>query len=105
MPSPVGILAQAIADALIPEDEEAELLEAGERENSMLSWSRWAPLGSTAIVQVSHHLRSGQMVVRFTGGPVDYLYWDVPRELFRQWKRVKSAGAFYHRRIKGEYGV
>jgi hypothetical protein len=98
------ILARAVADALLPDDD-ISLLEPGEREHSMLSWSRWAPSGSTAIVQVSHRLRDGMMTVRFTNGPVDYLFWDVDRELFRQWKRVRSAGAFYHRRIKGRYGI
>lgn len=97
------LLKQLVADALLPSDE--ELLEAGTRENSIVSWSRWAPGRSAAIVQVNHRLRDGMMTVRFTGGPIDYLFWDVPRELFRQWKRVKSPGAFYHRRIKGRYGV
>lgn len=97
-----AILARILADALLPDE---DTLEPGEREHSLLDWSRWAPLRSSAIVQVSHRLRDGMMTVRFTNGPVDYLFIDVPRELFRQWKRVRSPGKFYHRRIKGQYSV
>jgi hypothetical protein len=100
MPNPkiAGIILKELVDLLTPE----ESLEDG----SAYDWSVWEPPASSAIVRVKHRLRDGMMTVRFTGGPVDYLYYGVPRELFRQWKRVKSAGRFYHRRVKDQgYGV
>ncbi len=104
MPTVQAILLRAIADALIPEE---DLLEAGERENSVLDWSKWAPENSSAIRQVNHRLRDGMMTIRFNKVRAypDYLFYNVPRELFKQWKRVTSAGKFYHRRIKGQYSL
>ncbi len=70
---------------------------------SLLSWSEFFP-NSTAIRRVQHRLRDGSMHVRFAGtNSTDYLFGNVPRELFRQWKRVQSPGKFYHRRIKNQY--
>jgi hypothetical protein len=99
-PSIQGLVARLLADALTPEDQED-----GE-DNSLLSWSVWHA-NSSAIQTVKHRLRDGMMTVRFTNREMypDYLFMDVPRELFRQWKRVKSAGKFYHRRIKGQYSI
>jgi hypothetical protein len=100
VPNPIaGIILKELADLLLPDESQDE------DRNSLLDWSVWHPPASSAIVQVKHRLRDGMMTVRFTNGPVDYMFMDVPRELFRQWKRVKSAGAFYHRRIRGQYGV
>ena len=102
MPGPqdiiTGLIARRLADALTPDDEE----EAGR-----LDWSIWSPQGSTAIETVKHKLKDGTMTVRFKNRAMypDYLFWGVPRELFKQWKRVRSAGRFYHRRIKGSYGL
>lgn len=94
-----GIIARVLVDALTPE-------ESSDEEDSLLSWSVWNT-HSRAIQTVKHRLRDGMMTVRFTNKYMypDYLFMDVPRELFRQWKRVKSAGAFYHRRIKGNYNI
>lgn len=100
MPTPIqGIIARVLVDALTPEEESGE-------EDSMLSWSVWEA-NSRAIQTVKHRLRDGMMTVRFRDRELypDYLFINVPRELFHQWKRVKSAGAFYHRRIKGQYNV
>ena len=70
---------------------------------SVLSWSEFYP-NSTAIRRVQHRLRDGMMHVMFQDRtPTDYLFGNVPRELFRQWKRVNSAGKFYHRRIKNQF--
>jgi len=107
MPAPnivSGILLRAIADALIPDD---GLIEVGTREHSMVSWSKWAPPSSSAIRQVNHNLRTSELTIRFNKpAPYpDYLFVNVPRELFRQWKRVRSPGKFYHRRIKGDFNV
>lgn len=106
MPQPIiqSVLVRAIADALIPDEDP---LEAGARENSLLDWSKWAPERSSAIRQVNHRLRDGMMTVRFNKPQAypDYLFVNVPRELFKQWKRVVSPGKFYHRRIKGQYSV
>jgi len=68
-------------------------------------WSVYDPPASRAIVEVKHRLKDGLMTVRFRNGPIDYLFLDVPRELFRQWKRVGSAGKFYHRRIKNNFNM
>lgn len=102
MPSPPiqGFIARALTDALTPDESQGE-------ENSILSWSVYSPPQSSAIETVKHRLRDGQLTVRFKNKAMypDYLFINVPRELFKQWKRVKSAGAFYHRRIKGRYGI
>jgi hypothetical protein len=101
MPSPIqGFIARALVDALTPDEDEGE-------EDSILSWSVWNAENSSAIQTVKHRLRDGNMTVRFKHREMypDYLFINVPRELFRQWKRVKSAGRFYHRRIKGQYGI
>ena len=101
MPSPIqGLIARALVDALTPEEDQGD-------DDSVLSWSVWNSPSSRAIQTVKHRLRDGQMTVRFRNREMyqDYLFINVPRELFRQWKRVKSAGAFYHRRIKGKYGI
>jgi hypothetical protein len=92
-------IARLITDTLLPEGSEAD--------DDSQDWSVWNPPRSSAIAQVKHRLKDGQMTVRFVSRHThpDYLFINVPRELFRQWKRVKSAGAFYHRRIKGSYGV
>ena len=97
-----GLLARALANALTPAQSQG-----GDDDDSMLSWSVWDVPYSRAIQTVKHRLRDGQLTVRFRNRQMfpDYLFINVPRELFRQWKRVKSAGAFYHRRIKGQYGV
>lgn len=94
-----GLIARALADALTPDEDEGG-------DDSMLSWSVHN-FQSRAIQTVKHRLRDGQMTVRFTDRAMypDYLFINVPRELFHQWKRVKSAGAFYHRRIKGQYSI
>lgn len=101
MPNPPvqGFIARVLVDALTPDESQGE-----EDDDSLLSWSVWSPAGSSAIQTVKHRLRDGQMTVRFTNRPMypDYLFVNVPRELFRQWKRVKSAGRFYHRRIKDQ---
>lgn len=108
MPGPVQgnfplLLARILSDALIPQGDES--LEQGEREHSLISWSKWAPPRSSAIRQVNHRLRDGMMTVRFNKAGLypDYLFVNVPRELFRQWKRVRSPGKFYHRRIKDQF--
>ena len=88
-----AIIFGKLADVLLPDSDQG-------------NWKVWRPSqGSSAIVQVKHRSKDGVMTVRFTGGPVDYLYSGVPTELFRQWKRVRSAGKFYHRRIKGSYRI
>lgn len=94
-----ALVARLLTDALTPEESSGD-------EDSLLSWSVWHA-NSSAIQTVKHRLRDGQMTVRFTNREMypDYLFINVPRELFRQWKRVKSAGAFYHRRIKNQYSV
>lgn len=101
MPAPIlqGVLARVLADALTPDESQGE-------DDSILSWSVYNPT-SRAIQTVKHRLRDGQMTVRFTNREMypDYLFLNVPRELFRQWKRVKSAGRFYHRRIKDQYSI
>lgn len=94
-----GVILKELVDLLTPDESQEE------DTNSLLDWSVWTPPRSSAIVQVKHRLRDGMMTVRFTGGPTDYLFGSVPRDLFRQWKRVKSPGRFYHRRIKDQYGV
>lgn len=105
MPNPAvqGFIARALADALTPDEDQG----GGDDSNSLLSWSVWHSETSSAIQTVKHRLRDGQMTVRFRNRELypDYLFINVPRELFRQWKRVKSAGAFYHRRIKGRYSI
>ena len=102
MPSPPvqGFIARALVDALTPDEDQGD-------DDSVLSWSVYNPPGSRAIQTVKHRLRDGQMTVRFKHREMypDYLFINVPRELFHQWKRVKSAGAFYHRRISGQYNV
>jgi hypothetical protein len=101
MPNPIqGIIARVVADALTPDEDNGD-------EDSVLSWSVWNAPNSSAIQTVKHRLRDGNMTVRFKNREMypDYLFISVPRELFRQWKRVKSAGRFYHRRIKGSYGI
>ncbi len=98
LPNFESFLVKILADALTPDDDDGD-------ETSLLSWSVHSPAGSRAIVTVKHRLRDGMMTVRFTNGPIDYMYLNVPRELFRQWKRVKSAGKFYHRRIKNQYNI
>lgn len=105
MPNPIvqGLIARALANALTPSEDQG----GGDDSNSILSWSVWNVPNSRAIQTVKHRLRDGQMTVRFRNKEMypDYLFINVPRELFRQWKRVKSAGAFYHRRIAGRYNV
>lgn len=101
MPTPIqGIIARALTDALTPDEDQGD-------DDSILSWSVWNAPNSSAIQTVKHRLRDGNMTVRFKNREMypDYLFIGVPRELFRQWKRVKSAGKFYHRRIKGAYGI
>lgn len=96
---PQSYIARLITDNLLPEGSEAD--------DDSQDWSTWSPGRSSAIQQVKHRLKDGQMTVRFINRPMspDYLFIGVPRELFRQWKRVKSAGGFYHRRISGAFGV
>jgi hypothetical protein len=103
MPVREVLIARAIADLFTSDSEE----DTDNDGFSLLDWSVWHPPASSAIEVVKHRLRDGMMTVRFANRPLypDYLFWNVPRELFRQWKRVKSAGAFYHRRIKGQFGV
>ena len=68
-----------------------------------LEWSEFFP-NSTAIQRVQHKRRTGTLLVRFANrAPTDYMFGNVPRELYRQWKRVQSPGRFYHRRIKDQY--
>lgn len=99
MPNPPvqGFIARVLTDALTPDESQGD-----DDDDSLLSWSVWNVPYSRAIQTVKHRLRDGQMTVRFRNKEMypDYLFIDVPRELFRQWKRVKSAGSFYHRRIK-----
>ena len=95
--------AQALVNRLLVDT----LISANELDDddnfSLLSWSEFHP-NSTAIARVQHRLRDGSMHVRFANrSPVDYLFANVPRELFKQWKRVKSPGRFYHRRIKNQF--
>jgi len=95
------VIARQLVDALIG-------VGGGDGEDddsfSLLSWSTFSP-NSTAIQRVQHRLRNGDMTVRFQNKPgyPDYLYGNVPRELFKQWKRVQSPGKFYHRRIKNQF--
>ena len=100
MPAPRHLLlARAIADALIPSrDEQGRFTK---------SWDVWEPPASRAIERVRYRRQDGTMTVRFRNRPLhpDYLFWNVPPEIFQQWKRVKSAGAFYHRRVSGVYGL
>ena len=102
MPNPPvqGFIARALVDALTPDEDQGG-------DDSLLSWSVYNPPQSSAIETIKHRLRDGQLTVRFKNRHTypDYLFINVPRELYRQWKRVKSAGAFYHRRIKGRYGI
>ena len=99
------VVAQILVDILTPDVDDD--VEAGDRSYNPAGWSAWAPARSSAISQVKHKLRTGEMLVRFNkrGSYPDYLFMNVPRELFRQWKRVQSPGRFYHRRIKDRYGV
>lgn len=98
-----GLIAASLADKLIlPSEEGGEV----DHENNwhLWSWSEWHP-NSSAILRVQHRGHDGAMTVRFNNpkNRTDYYFSGVPRELFRQWKRVSSPGAFYHRRIKGRY--
>lgn len=106
MPAPViqGLIARVLTDALTPDAEDDR--DASGRFTETMNWGVWEA-NSRAIQTVKHRLRDGMMTVRFRDRHLypDYLFINVPRELFRQWKRVKSAGAFYHRRIKGQYSV
>ncbi len=105
VPSHQALIAQIRVDLLTPDIDDD--VEPGARSFNPAGWSAWAPARSTAIRQVKHRLRDGMMTIRFNKNGLypDYLYASVPRELFRQWKRVQSPGRFYHRRIKGRYGV
>jgi hypothetical protein len=91
------IIARILVDALTPEESDGE-----DDEDS--AWSVWDPPSSSAIAQVKHRLRDGMMTVRFrkTKFYPDYLFLDVPRVVFRDWKRRKSAGGYYHRQIKNQ---
>ena len=93
------LIARALADALISGDD------TGEDESK--DWAVWEPPSSRAIERVRYRRRDGMMTVRFRNRPMypDYLFWTVPSEIFKQWKRVKSAGAFYHRRVSNVYGI
>lgn len=75
--------------------------------NDRDDWTVWDVPSSRAIQTVKHRLRDGMMTVRFRDRELypDYLFMGVPRELWYQWKRVQSAGKFYHRRIKGQYNI
>ena len=95
------VVAKSIIDALTPDDDE-------EGDDGSLLWSVYEPPASTAIRRVKHRLVDGTLTVEFNKAKAypAYLFINVPRELFRQWKRVKSAGKFYHRRIKdGGYNI
>ena len=76
-------------------------------EDGGLFWSEYKPIGSTAIFLVKHRLRDGNMTVRFkkTGLYPDYLFPDVPRGVFRDWKRSMSPGRYYHANVKNQYGM
>jgi len=94
------LIARLLADVLTPDETEGEA-------NERLDWAVHNFPASSAIQTVKHRLRDGNMLVRFKGRPgyPDYLFINVPRELFHQWRRVRSAGRFYHRRIKGAYSI
>ena len=93
------LISRVLADALIPGDDTGE--------DTSKDWAVWEPAGSRAIERVRYRRRDGMMTVRFRNRAMypDYLFWNVPPEIFAQWKRVKSAGSFYHRRISGVYGL
>ena len=93
--------AQAFTSSLLVD---SLLTDRDDDDFSLLSWSTYIP-NSSAIAAVRHRLRTGDMTVRFQNRPgsPEYFFSNVPRELYRQWKRVNSAGKFYHRRIKNQF--
>lgn len=93
------IVAAAVAKAMLPDENEDQ------GPGLDLEWTCFEP-GGTAIQRVCHRLRDGALTVRFknrSGYPTYFWPGGVPRELYRQWKRVQSPGKFYHRRIKNQY--
>ena len=95
-----GLLRRELADALLGGGDD------GGDDGSLL-WSEYKPIGSTAISLVRHRLYDGNMVVRFkkTGFYPDYRFIDVPRAVFRDWKRSMSPGRYYHANVKNQYGM
>lgn len=89
-----AIINSRLVDVLTPDQDEG-------------SWKVWNKGGSRAIAQFKHRSRDGMMTVRFANrqGSPDYLFIGVPIELYQQWRKVKSKGKFYHRRIKNNFNI
>lgn len=66
----------------------------------------WKP-ESTAIEKVEYFPNSPQRYFLVTFTPRNsksYLFEGLAKETFQEWKQAKSAGQFYHAKIKGKYG-
>lgn len=61
-----------------------------------------AQLSSTALSSAEYDDESGQLSITFTSGQT-FTYDNVPMSVFEGLQSARSAGQFYHQRIKGVY--
>jgi hypothetical protein len=57
---------------------------------------------STVIRSIAYNAASAVLTIVFVTGSV-YDYFDVPLEVYEQFKRFREKGVYYNEQIKGKY--
>ena len=57
---------------------------------------------STVIRSIAYNGISAVLTITFVTGSV-YEYFDVPPDVYEQFKRFREKGVFYNEQIKGKY--
>ena len=58
--------------------------------------------GSSNLAQASYDPETQELIIAFQSGD-EYSYSNVPVETYRGLTHASSAGAYFHRQIKGRY--
>ena len=58
---------------------------------------------STVIASFQYDAAKSLLTIRFVSGAV-YTYFDVPQEVYNDFKGSFSKGIYYNQNIKGKYG-
>ena len=57
---------------------------------------------STVIHSFDYNAVTGVLTIRFVTG-TEYVYFDVPQQVYIDFKKFREKGIFYNKEIKGKY--
>jgi hypothetical protein len=62
----------------------------------------WEPVESETMNRIAYNVDESELFIEFKAGNI-YVYFDVPSQLFENFKSASSKGQFFHGNIKNKY--